>query len=1275
MRKNLDKLSGFDTRTQTTGMQMKTRTMTKLFAAAAAAGLALGLHAETALTFAPLAANRQTQDYVATDVTLPGDGDFTWEAWVKPSDVSLAENRLLGQTDWTSEGRLILELRKAGETDNVTKLAAFYRAGGANKRAVAGTTVFAADVWHHVALTRSGTALTLYVDGVQEGSASDFAGPLPAVPLTFAQGFAGTLSEVRVWTKALTAAEIASCRTRRLSGTVVDLAGAWTLGEGPGAPVNRTTGAAAKVVGFIDGVTPVEDATLDFSDGVPKPIALFRMSELKNGVVPDSSGNGRDLTVAAGCSLTNDAPEGTGLYFDGTMQAGAKFSHPALQDRTIAFWVKLTSEDGSAYDGQTKTTYPYIFGAFGATRLYYETGNDNKLHFGSGNDANKQETQFKVGSVNTTLRENWNFITMTYATEDTAEDNVKSVTMKVYVNGDPVATQGNYTSLDFGTKLVTNAFSAGTCILGNLNAAGTGSRPIKGVLDEVSVYDCALTPEQVLHLYAPRHTYETCRPVAGWDFDELKPSGSNRLVEDVTGSGVDLIVSPALVATNGVYGGGLYWDGLNTSCTYSSKTLPPMSDWSFSAWVNVSTDLPADTATYKLQRFYTFGRDSFVQTAANAANFGVTVYPHSTAGTSGWTVGSLPARNTWVHYVFSYRSHMRADASGYDIGLDWYENGVKGSAGELKASNANTLKTVVSRFLLGCNSQTDGKRNFCGAMDSVRVYRGALDEKAVRQLYLAPARAQAGADFTTARAVDVLRGRTDEKLTDTIANAFGGDATWSVVSAPDGAGTDLVVSPASLETSVKLPKPGTYVFRLTVATDSAATSNDVTVTRVAEAVDNVPPTCALAAAGSCTIPSTLALAATANDPDSKPGTLRVSWRRVSGPGPVEFSADAAVTTASFVTPGTYVLAATADDGQDVASAQTMVTVTEESGADLSAGLMHYWPLSAEAGQSVGKDVVGSRDLTLYNAASTWEAPGFTGYALRCNGENAQAYAAAQAFPSGLTKFTATCWLYEDTNESYYQTASVGRLFNYQGAFEVQHVKSATGSGYLVRMWYMEGSTLQTAVWKFSTPSKSVNGRWAHLTVLADIAARSSGARSAVRLYVDGDEMAMYQFQMPENTTVTTDPAWPGSRQINGRIDWGSTRGSHRVFPGLIDEMRIYSRQLSAAEIKRLASEMPTANRAPQTVVAAGDSAKTISRSSITLDPSVVDDGLPAGSLSGEWKVVSGDASKVSVDGNVLTFAKAGTYGLAYVATDGERTTVSPTVTVEVTPRGAVLLLR
>lgn len=78
---------------------MKTTTMMKLFAATAAVGLALGLRSETALTFTPVAANRQTQDTVMTDVSLSGDSDFTWEAWVKPSDVTLTENRLLGQTD------------------------------------------------------------------------------------------------------------------------------------------------------------------------------------------------------------------------------------------------------------------------------------------------------------------------------------------------------------------------------------------------------------------------------------------------------------------------------------------------------------------------------------------------------------------------------------------------------------------------------------------------------------------------------------------------------------------------------------------------------------------------------------------------------------------------------------------------------------------------------------------------------------------------------------------------------------------------------------------------------------------------------------------------------------------------------------------------------------------------------------------------------------------------------------------------------------------------
>ncbi|MBR0505116.1 MAG: hypothetical protein IJJ84_06885, partial [Kiritimatiellae bacterium] len=65
--------------------------------------------------------------FVATDVTLPGTSDFTWDAWVKPTDVELAENRIMGQTDWANEGRLLLEIRKGNDSGKVAKFALFYR--------------------------------------------------------------------------------------------------------------------------------------------------------------------------------------------------------------------------------------------------------------------------------------------------------------------------------------------------------------------------------------------------------------------------------------------------------------------------------------------------------------------------------------------------------------------------------------------------------------------------------------------------------------------------------------------------------------------------------------------------------------------------------------------------------------------------------------------------------------------------------------------------------------------------------------------------------------------------------------------------------------------------------------------------------------------------------------------------------------------------------------------------------------------------------------------
>lgn len=73
--------------------------------------------AEATLVFTGGASHKTA--FVATDVTLPGASDFTWEACVKSADVTLAENRIMGQTDWSNEGRLLLEIRKGSDSGNV----------------------------------------------------------------------------------------------------------------------------------------------------------------------------------------------------------------------------------------------------------------------------------------------------------------------------------------------------------------------------------------------------------------------------------------------------------------------------------------------------------------------------------------------------------------------------------------------------------------------------------------------------------------------------------------------------------------------------------------------------------------------------------------------------------------------------------------------------------------------------------------------------------------------------------------------------------------------------------------------------------------------------------------------------------------------------------------------------------------------------------------------------------------------------------------------------
>ena len=145
---------------------------------------------------------------------------------------------------------------------------------------------------------------------------------------------------------------------------------------------------------------------------------------------------------------------------------------------------------------------------------------------------------------------------------------------------------------------------------------------------------------------------------------------------------------------------------------------------------------------------------------------------------------------------------------------------------------------------------------------------------------------------------------------------------------------------------------------------------------------------------------------------------------------------------------------------------------------------------------------------------------------------------------------------------------------------------------------------------------------------------------------------------------------------------GQTNLFSRTFPGVVDEVRIWNRALSAAEVKRLADDPYVfSNRRPQVMTSGAASGTATKNRPLALASEVRDDGKPAGApLAYAWEVVSGDASAVTfADRNAAsttaTFAAIGTYTLRLRVTDGARTTYGEPVVCEIVQAGTMILLK
>lgn len=176
-------------------------------------------------------------DYIETPTFqgVTGGAQRTMEAWIKTENSTATTTLILS---WgINANREKWDMRI-----NAGKLRIEYSGGGVN-----GTAIINDGQWHHVAVVMTaGLDIELYVDGVSDGSGSA-TGINTSIANNFNIGrstgqpdrhFVGLISDVRIWSIARTATEIADNKDSRLAGTETGLAGYWKLNDGSGTSVS-----------------------------------------------------------------------------------------------------------------------------------------------------------------------------------------------------------------------------------------------------------------------------------------------------------------------------------------------------------------------------------------------------------------------------------------------------------------------------------------------------------------------------------------------------------------------------------------------------------------------------------------------------------------------------------------------------------------------------------------------------------------------------------------------------------------------------------------------------------------------------------------------------------------------------------------------------------------------------------------------------------------------------------------------------------------------------
>ena len=990
---------------------------------------------------------------------------------------------------------------------------------------------------------------------------------------------------------------------------------------------------------------------------LPSPIAWWRMDSASNGVVADSSGNGRDLTFATGCSLVNDAPSGTALSFDGTTKALASFDAPEglTGARTFSMWIRRDQDDGSV-----QVNYAYLL--YGCGSLYLRNTRSSGVCAlfvpGSGSSV----VSSCLGS-----RGKWQHLVVVIETTPSETEGKVLLTAREYVNGGlaSISTNREVDQLDY---------TAGTAFLGNYNVHG--GYPFKGAIDEVKLFDCALTYAQVREEFA-RYDAGKPRLIGHWPMDSISVDGDG-VAWSFDDSGELPLRLTGCSVTNGPLSesSALWFDG--KSGTFALFTMPDggssftWSGWMFHPAASASTQLPGNT--YPRMLATETGTALYLYENTTATEY-LRLYT-SMAGVGDLFAGVQPAatgRDEWCHFTFIAKTEPNAYGNA-EMSIVWYLNGEK--MGE------TAPKPVTGKFdpIAGTWWHFGGgaaARPFWGGMCDVRLFNGALTPEQVRQVYSGAAAVSAGGDFSTAGSSVTLHGTRSSYGNTPNSFAPDGDTVWTLVSCPEGGEGAKISHPERLVTEATLPVDGTYVFRLSSVSFGGTRSDTVSVTRDSS-LSPAALSVSITAPSTIELPAPLVLKATAAPASD---SVRFRWSRKSGSGGVWFSPESGKSTyAVFSAAGSYELQCVADDGVTCATGTVSVTVTGSDASYPDAGLAAYWNFDVRQWEELSR-------TTNYFVGGIYTNCGLYGKCPRARtSETKIASIDTRRILPIDEGMSLSMWIYHDTTDPDESATTYARVVDF-GVFHIQfNAGTIPNTPFSLNVYSATGKKSYWSLYPANYISTGyMTNRWTHIAFSfdqRDFTGNTAAFASRMKIYVDGEEIGS-RVNPVVGEPLEDDGTFSFRRKTvntgNGRLIGLET--ANRFFPGRIDEVRYYTNTLTEAQVLRLYREAKHGNRPPviDVISPLAREVTLTAHSPLALSVAVYDDGMPKGSaVESEWVLTSGNEEKSSLPDTLsgaATFGSPGTYKIRLTATDGARSAASDEITVNVIPRGMSIQIR